>query len=206
MIRNIVFDMGQVLIEWNPPRLIERMGVTGEDAALLLREEFGCAEWQGLDRGSLTADQALEGILPRLPERLHPAAEHLARAWWAEPLWPIEGMAALVRELKALGYGIYLCSNATSCLHRYFDRIPGSECFDGKIVSADHVLLKPQHEIYELLFSTFSLTPAECFFIDDNPANVEAGILLGMPGTVFFNDMARLRRELRQAGIPVKAE
>lgn len=204
MIKNIIFDMGQVLIEWNPPRLIERMGVTGDDALLLLREEFGCAEWQGLDRGSFSADRALAGILPRLPERLHPVAEHLARAWWEEPLWPIEGMADLVREVKGLGYGVYLCSNATSCVHQYFDRIPGSECFDGMIVSADYVMLKPQHEIYELLFETYSLTPSECFFIDDNPSNVEGALLLGMPGTVFFNDMARLRRELRQAGVPVR--
>ena len=113
-------------------------------------------------------------------------------------------MADLVREVKGLGYGVYLCSNATSCVHQYFDRIPGSECFDGMIVSADYVMLKPQHEIYELLFETYSLTPSECFFIDDNPSNVEGALLLGMPGTVFFNDMARLRRELRQAGVPVR--
>ncbi len=204
MIKNIVFDMGQVLIHWDPKRLIARLGYQDKEAALLLREVFGCFEWQGLDRGRLGPEEALETMLPRLPASLHPAAEHFVRAWWVEPLWPVEGIAELVRELKAAGYGIYLLSNATSCLHQYFDRIPGSECFDGKIVSADWKLLKPQPEIYETLFREFSLDPADCFFIDDNPANVEAGMMLGMHGTVFFDDIGRLRAELRAAGVDVK--
>ena len=204
MIQNIIFDMGRVLIHWDPERLIARQGFTGEEAALLLREVFGCAEWQGLDRGRLSPEAALETILPRLPVSLHAAAEHFVRFWWKDPLWPVEGMAELVRELKALGYGIYLLSNATSRLHDYFDRIPGSECFRGKIVSADWKLLKPEHEIYETLFREYSLTPADCFFIDDNPANVEAGLVQGMQGTVFFGDMARLREELNRAGVPVR--
>ena len=204
MIRNIIFDMGRVLIEWDPERLIARLGYTGDDAALLLREVFSCAEWQGLDRGRLTPEDAMRTILPRLPAHLHEATEHLVRFWWVEPLWPVEGMAELIRELKGLGYGIYLLSNATSRLHDYFDRIPGSECFQGKIVSADWKLLKPEHEIYETLFREYALSPAECFFIDDNPSNVEAGICAGMNGTVFFHDLTRLRAELRRAGIPVR--
>ena len=65
-------------------------------------------------------------------------------------------------------------------------------------------LLKPQHEIYEALFDTFSLQPEECFFIDDSPLNLDGAYAVGLPGTVFFDDMARLRAELREAGIPVK--
>lgn len=206
MIQTIVFDMGRVLIDWNPPRLIARLGYTGEDAAQLEREVFSGAEWVGLDHGTLSADDALARILPRLPASLHAAAAHFVRAWWEEALWPVEGMAELVRECRALGYHIYLLSNATSCLHRYFDRIPGAECFEGKLVSADCKLLKPQREIYELLFETFSLRPEDCFFIDDNPANVEAAECAGMRGAVFFQDMARLRRDLRAAGVPVRAE
>jgi len=204
MIKNVVFDMGQVLIAWDPDRLIARLGYTGEDAALLRREVFSGPEWQSLDRGTPSIEKCLEGIYRRIPERLRPVTERLARAWWVEELWPIEGMAELVREVKGLGCGVYLLSNASSFLHRYFHRIPGSECFDGKIVSADHKLLKPQPELYRILFDTFSLEPSECFFIDDNPANVEAAYQLGMPGAVFFQDLPRLRRELNEAGLPVR--
>lgn len=202
MIKNIVFDMGKVLIYWDPHRLVERLGYTGEDAALLEREVFTSAEWTALDRG-LSVEEVLPAILARLPEHLHPAAEHFCRAWWEEELWPVRDMAPLVRELKAAGYGIYLLSNATSCLHRYFDRIPGSECFDGKIVSADHRILKPEKEIYQLLFATYGLDPEECWFIDDWPGNMEAANRLGMRGSVFYDDVPRLRRELKAAGVRI---
>ena len=205
MIKNVIFDMGNVLIAWDPPMLVSRLDLTEEDRKLLLREVFCCAEWTGLDRGTLEPDTALELIAPRLPERLYPAALQCMGEWWKGPLVPIPGIAELIAELKELGYGIYLLSNATSRLHEYFPRIPGSEHFMGKIVSADWKLLKPEHELYEKLFETYSLSPDECFFIDDNPLNIEAAYHLGMPGAVFFGDAARLRGELRRFGVPVKA-
>ena len=113
-----------------------------------------------------------------------------------------EGMAELIRELKGLGYGIYLLSNAKADLPLYFDRIPGSECFDGRIVSADWKLLKPQPEIYETLLREFRLKPEECFFIDDLSVNVEGARRAGLDGAVFFGDIPRLRRELIAAGVP----
>lgn len=202
MIKNIIFDMGNVLIHWTPELLVGRMGYTGEDARRLIREVYRDQEWAGLDRGRLTEAEALGSICSRLPEHLHAAAERCV-FWWRELLPPVPGMAELARELKAADYGIYLCSNATSALHEYFPRIPGSECFDGLLVSADCKLLKPQHEIYELLYKTFSLDPAECFFIDDAPYNIDGAIMTGMPGTVFDGDMKRLRRALRNAGIRI---
>jgi len=195
--------MGNVLIHWDPARLIARLGVTGTDAKALLREVFCDQEWTGLDRGRLSEEEAGAAFRERLPEHLHPYLPRLIY-WWKDPMWPVEGMAALVGELKAAGYGIYLCSNATSALHTYFPRIPGSEHFDGLLVSADWKLLKPQHEIFELLYESFSLDPASCFFIDDSPANIDGAIVTGMPGAVYDGDLRRLRRELRAAGVPVK--
>ncbi len=195
--------MGGVLIEWNPARIAEHTGVGAEDEKRLLRDIYDEPEWVCLDRGSYTEEMALAVYDQRLPERLHEAARRCV-FWWKEPLWPIEGMAGLVAELKDMGYGIYLLSNATRALHEYFPRIPGSEHFDGMIVSADHLLLKPQHEIYEKLFETYALRPEECFFIDDSKLNVEGALCCGMRGAVFRGDMGELRRKLRGAGIPVR--
>jgi len=203
MIKHMIFDMGNVLIAWDPPMLTRRLGLSEEDYQIFLREVFSCSEWVALDRGTFTPEQAMETVAPRLPEHLHAAAFRMMREWWADPLVPIEGMRDLIWELEDLGYDIYLLSNATSRLHDYFRRIPGSECFSGMIVSADWKLLKPQREIYEKLFESFSLAPEECFFIDDSPLNIDGAREAGMPGTVFFGDMARLRRELAAAGIPV---
>lgn len=203
MIKHMIFDMGNVLIAWDPPMLTRRLGLSEEDQQIFLREVFSCVEWVGLDHGTLTPEQAMETVGARLPEHLHEAALRMMAEWWADPLVPIEGMRDLIWELEDLGYDIYLLSNATSRLHDYFHRIPGSECFSGMIVSADWKLLKPGHEIYEKLYESFSLDPAECFFIDDNPMNIDGAMQTGMRGTVFFGDMARLRRELQAAGIPV---
>lgn len=203
MIRNLVFDMGGVLIAWDPARMVARLELPEEDGLLLRREVFGSVEWVSLDRGTLSEHEALARFRARLPERLHAAAERCV-FWWKEPLWPVPGMAELIEELAGLGYGIYLLSNATSALHRYFPRIPGSEYFRGGLVSADWKLLKPQREIYEKLFSECGLDPADCLFIDDNPSNVEAAGLCGMAGLAFYQDMAKLRQDLRSLGVPVK--
>ena len=204
MIHNVIFDMGNVLIRCSPKNIIARLGLSAEDSDLLEREVFSEFEWVSMDHGTMTQQEGCERICLRLPERLHEAAGACIFDWWKPPLDPVPGMAELVREVKAMGYGVYLCSNATSTLHQYFDRIPGSECFDGKIVSEDVKLLKPQHEIYEALFQTFGLKPEECFFIDDSPLNIDGAFAVGMPGAVYIGDMSRLRGRLRAAGIPVK--
>lgn len=203
MIRHIVFDMGQVLIQWRPELLAAQAGVPEEDIPPLCGAVFSSVEWIQLDRGTISKEDALRAMCRGLPERLHAAAEGLVRGWWRPPLLPIPGMEGLIAELKGLGYGIYLLSNASSELHEYFHRIPGSQYFDGKIVSADWELLKPQHEIFETLFREYRLKPEECFFIDDLVPNVEGARYAGMDGTVFDGDLARLRRSLNAAGIPV---
>ena len=129
MIRNIVFDMGQVLNRFDPEMFLDRARIFGEDRDLLRREVFQSLEWSRLDRGSLTDDEAIALICARLPQRLHAQAAQFVTAW-DRPIVPMEGMAALVRELKAKGYGIYLLSNASRRQHSYWPRIPDSECFD----------------------------------------------------------------------------
>lgn len=203
MIHNIVFDMGQVLVFFRPDIFVERLGMQEEDRALLLREVFRDREWVQLDRGTLSEEEAVGSICKRLPGHLHQAAEELVCGWWKRPLLPVPGMAELIARLKGLGYGIYLLSNANKQLPRYFPRIPGSEYFDGRIVSADWRLLKPQKEIYEKLYEVYDLKPEECFFIDDQPANIEGAYDTGMDGAVFDGDMARLCKKLRESGVPV---
>ena len=204
MIRNIILDMGNVLNHWCPERFVERYGLSEEDRALVLQEVFTSVEWIQLDRGIISFEEGIGAMCRRLPERLHTAARELTLDWWRDCLFPVEGMGELVRELKGLGYGIYLLSNAKADLPLYFDRIPGSECFDGRIVSADWKLLKPQPEIYELLLRQFGLKAEECFFADDLFINVEAALLVGMSGTI-FRGAKELRRALIEAGVPVKA-
>lgn len=203
MIRNIIFDMGQVLIYFSPELYINRLGVPEEDGEILLREVFRRVEWVRLDHGTITEAEAVEAICRRVPPRLHKAVEELVFRWWARPLNPVPGMKELVAEIKELGYGIYLLSNANIQQCKYHDRIPGTEYFDGRIVSAECKLLKPQREIYRLLLDTYNLQAQECLFIDDSPLNVEGAYCAGIRGIVFDDDLPRLRQELREAGVMV---
>ena len=116
---------------------------------------------------------------------------------------PVAGMAELVEELKNNGYGIYLLSNASIRQHEYWPQIPGWQFFDGKIISADEKVMKPHPDYYLRALEKFGLTPGECFFIDDVPANIEGALYCGIPGVVFHKDVKLLRLQLRAAGVDV---
>ena len=196
MIRNIVFDMGKVMIRWAPEIYMSHGELAQEDRTLLLKEVFRSVEWVQLDRGSLSLEEAYAAMCSRLPERLHKAAWELGIDWYRWPMVPMPGMAQLVRELKGKGYGIYLLSNCSRPLRQHVHRIPGIEVFDGIFISSEHRLLKPQHEIFEKFFDTFGLKPEECFFVDDAVTNIEGALECGMEGVVFRGDADALQAEL----------
>ena len=203
MIRNILFDMGNVLIRFDRDYFIDRLGVSPEDKALLMRHVFRSVEWVCMDRGSMVEADAVNSVCARLPEHLHDAAAKLI-AMWDRPILPIPGMLELVQELKENGYGIYLLSNASVRQHEYWHRIEASRFFDGTLISADEGVMKPQAEIYNLFLERFGLEAGECFFIDDMAPNIEGANRCGIRGAVFFDeDVAQLRRDLRAAGVEI---
>ena len=203
MIKNILFDMGNVLIRFDRNVFLNRLDISAEDRALLYREVFASVEWAQMDRGAKTEETAFESICKRIPQRLHAAAEEMVFRW-DEPLIPIPGMYELVEELKENGYGIYLLSNASRRQHEYWPRIEASRFFDGTLISADEHVMKPQPEIYRLCMERFGLKAEECFFIDDMAHNVEGAIFCGLSGAVFHGDVALLRKDLRSAGVKIK--
>ena len=202
MIRNILFDMGNVLIRFDREYFIDRLGVNPEEKQLLLREVFHSVEWVQMDRGSIVEEQAVAQVCRRLPQHLHDAAEKLI-AMWDRPILPIDGMYELIEELKNAGYGIYLLSNASLRQHEYWPRIPASRFFDGTIISADEGVMKPDAEYYLRALNRFSLKADECFFVDDVPSNIEGALYCGIPGAIFRGDASLLRKQMRSAGIQI---
>lgn len=200
MIRHLVFDMGQVLVQFSAGLFSERLRLSAEDAELIRREVLTTVEWVRMDRGTISDDDALARMCARLPQRLHDTAAYLVRRW-NDPIVPVPGMADVARDLKAAGYDLYLLSNAATRQHTYWHDIPGSEYFSGTFISADHHLLKPEDAIYQAFFQKFGLKPEECLFIDDSAPNIEASENAGMAGIVFHGDAARLRRQLAERGI-----
>lgn len=200
MVKNIVFDMGNVLLRFDREEFLDAAGVAKEDREILLRRVFLSTDWVKLDWGTHDEEEAVERMCLGLPARLHPAVRRLVERW-DEPIRPMEGMEALVRELKDKGYTLYLLSNASRRQHAYWPRVPGQDCFAGTVISADLGIIKPDAAIYEALYKKFSLKPEECLFIDDSPYNIEGGIRTGMDGIVFYGDVPALRAELKARSI-----
>lgn len=201
MIRNIVFDMGRVMIRFEPDVFMDREGIMDPgDRKLVLNELFHSVEWAQMDAGTLTEETAEPLILARFPERLHRQVHNLLFNW-PEEHEQVPEIEDLVRRLKEAGYGIYLLSNATAMQHRYWPLYPVSRWFDGKLISWDVRCVKPAHEIYRIFTERFSLKPEECLFVDDAPANVAAAIACGWQGIVFHGDRQDLERKLIRAGV-----
>ncbi len=199
MIDTVIFDMGGVLIDFGAELFSKRLKVGAEGQELLMQHVLRTVDWVKLDRGTITEEEVYAHACAKLPKELHGAAEYIIYHW-NEPIVPIEGTADVVRELKEKGCTLYLLSNASRRQHDYWPDIPGSECFSGKVISADLHLLKPEAAIYQALFDKFDLMPSNCIFIDDFPPNIEAAENAGMQGIV-FHDATQLREELKARGI-----
>ena len=184
MIRNIVFDMGNVLRDYNPALSVAAFVADPRDAALIEAQVFGSPEWPRLDRGTLTYPEALEIWKSRLPRRLHSQLCQVV-AHWHEYMPEIPGMAELAGGLKAAGYRLYLLSNASVRYTVFKESLTALRFMDGAVISAFYGCIKPEKEIYQILFDTYQIRPQESFFIDDSAANIAAGEALGMKGHVF---------------------
>ncbi len=200
MIKNIVFDMGKVLTDYVADEVCRRFIENEAERRQVCTSVFISPEWVLLDMGVIGEEEALRRMQERLPgEHAKEMAAHCFWHWHEYNMWPMEGMGELIKALKEKGYGIYLCSNASVRLLECFKRvIPGIEYFDGILFSAPEKCMKPQKEIYQRLFSRFSLKPEECYFIDDQPMNIRGGESCGMAGYVYDGDRRKLEEKLNE--------
>lgn len=202
MIKNIVFDMGNVLIMYSPERLLQNAGVTKEDGEILMKNMFRSIHWLQHDRGLLTTDALVETVCQNIPPHLHDVCKDICHNWHSV-VPPFPEMEALIASLKENGYNIYLLSNAGKNLHSYMGNIPAIAHFDGVFVSADYGLLKPDLAIYQKFCETFNAPAETCFFVDDMPVNIEAAVFYGMRGHVFSGDVEALKADLKSAGVKI---
>lgn len=200
VIQNIVFDMGNVLILYDANRYVQQHIPDEQDQALVLDELFYSVEWLQLDRGCITEEQALAAVCARLPAHLHEKTAFLLQNWHQDiPAFP--EMEGLIARLKHNGYHIYLLSNTSKKYHSFRRHIPALVHFEGEFISADWGLLKPDAAIFHAFCQHFSLVPAQCFFIDDAPANIESARRTGMHGFVYRRNQAKLIQALEAAGV-----
>jgi 2-haloacid dehalogenase len=195
-----VFDLGGVLIDWNP-RYLYRQLFNGDDAAMEHFLETVCtAEWNDQqDAGRSFADACASLKLD------HPAHAELIDAWierYEEMLGgEISGTVEILAELRARGVPLYALTNWSSETYpAALKRFEFMKWFRGVLVSGDVKLLKPDTRIFKLFLDKFAINPAHAVYVDDRKPNVEAAIALGMHGIV-FTDPAALRGELVKVGL-----
>lgn len=197
LIKNIVLDMGNVLLTYDPHVILNRVCETKDEKRLILSELFEGEEWIMGDRGDITNEQRYDLVKERLPKELHPKLKECV-LHWDICMTPIDGAKEFCRRRRAEGYGMYVLSNACNHFYDYFPQQYDMDLFDGVMVSSTVHLIKPDARIYELLCQTYHLKPQECVFIDDRPENVEAAKAVGMQGIVFAGDYASVEERLQK--------
>lgn len=203
-VHNVVFDMGGVLVDWNPLGIARRFASNDEDAFLLSHAVFESIEWSWQDARAVDTDTIARSAKRNLPNRLHGLADEMTRHWH-ERMDMLDATGELIQELKAAGYGIYLLSNTGESYREFEPRIPAIGLFDGKVLSFEEGIVKPDVRIFRLLCDRYHLLPEECLFIDDLEKNIEAAQVIGMRGFVFAGDVGPLR-DLLLGGQEDKAE
>jgi len=198
-VKAVIFDIGNVLVPWNP-RLLYRKLIPDEREMERFLAEICTSEWnETLDTG-IDFSAAIEDLARRFPGQ---AA--LIRAYderWGEMLGaPVEENVALIKELKAKGRPLYALSNWSAVKFRASR--PGLaflDLFDDIVVSGEVGLMKPSPEMFNLLLARHHLKPEETVFIDDTVRHVEGARRIGM-NAVHYESSRRLREELELLGV-----
>ena len=195
MIKNLIFDFGKVLVDYDFLHSIRRYFNTEEDVREF-SDLFTCPEF--LDRCDLEMEPFEEII--RDAQRQYPKFEFQLQKFYEEyPLFvtgEIPGMRDLLDKLRSEGFRLYGLTNWCSMVHKVMKHWDILTMLDDRIISSEEKLIKPDRAIYLRLCEKFQLRPEECLFTDDKQINVEGAISIGMKGIVFRN-AEQFEQELR---------
>lgn len=200
MITTLIFDMGNVLLEFNPKKIVAHYTQDPQTIETLTYAIFNHQEWLSLDLGTLSDQQAIDSICGGLELKYHTLVKQIVETWPITNHY-IEAMIPLVNTLKSKGYQLVLASNASLRFHEYKKDIRALDVFDGILISADIHKAKPEAAYYETLLSQFGLDRSQCFMIDDMKANIDGAAQCGIKGTIFTGDLKVLENTLKEQGI-----
>lgn len=195
MIRNIVLDMGNVLLDFNPEFVLDRFCSSEEEKEVIRKELFEGPEWALGDRGDIKDKDRFDLVKERVPEKYHEALRNCCDHWDI-CMKPLDGAREFCEYVKEHGYGIYVLSNASDLFYMYFPKFLPLAFFNGVFVSSDYLMLKPDVKIYETFLDKYGLKGEECLFIDDREENVLGAEKAGMQGFRFLGDHQAVIRRL----------
>ena len=198
-IKNVVFDVGNVIVRWSPLEITRLTFGELDDLETQARSIFQSSIWLDLNKGFLTENEAKL----RYQQELNLSQSECDRLFYYVKRTQIllYGSVDLIKQVKRAGYAVYaLTDNVVEIVEYLKATYQFWPLFDGAAVSAELGMLKPQPEIYQALLSNNGLEASETVFIDDMPYNVEGAKAVGMAG-IQFSDVSQCERELLSLGI-----
>jgi len=199
--KNIVFDLGGVLVDWNPDYVYRKIFNDDEKKMRWFYDNICTSEWNEEQDAGRALAEGTELLVKKFPEHEENIRAFYGR--WEEMLGgPIQGTVDILKELREKeNLKLYALTNWS---HETFpialDRYEFLQWFDGRLVSGEERTRKPFRKIYELLINKFGIDPTESIYTDDNPRNLQPASELGFH-TIHFQSPAQFRNELIQAGI-----
>lgn len=198
-IRNIVFDLGRVLLDYDWKGYLETFGFSEEKFNRIAEATFLSPVWAEMDRGSKTYEEFVEEFAAQAPEYDKDIREVIAGCYRTIHRMPYA--ETWVKYLKQQGYGLYVISNYGEYTKEHTRKeMPFLKYMDGVIFSCDVKHIKPEPEIYQILLERYHLNAGECVFIDDMEANCEGARTQGMQAVCFWS-FKQAAAELEKLGI-----
>ena len=199
-INTIIFDLGGVLIDWNPRHLYRKIFNTEEEVTWFL-ENVCTGEWNDQQDAGRSFDEATEELVQKFPDH-----EEAIRAWygrWQETIsGPIHGTVEVLKTIKDSGkYKLYALTNWSAETFPWaLDNFGFLHWFEGIVVSGVEKTRKPFPDFYQILFDRYNINPAQAVFIDDNVKNVIGSKEVGLP-VIHFQTPGQLKEELIKLNI-----
>lgn len=183
MIKNVIFDIGMVLVNFHWEATMKELGIPEDAINTLGQNMIHHKLWHELDLALIPEEQIIENFKKITPE----CSEYIDLFFnnMDEVVTMFEGADDFIKHLKEKGYNVYLLSNYPARMFElHKKRFHFYPYVDGEVVSFQYNITKPDPKIYELICNKYDLNPQECIFLDDRQENIDAAISYGMQGFV----------------------
>lgn len=183
MIKNIIFDLGNVIINYNQKKIINNFTEKEEEIKYIYDEIFHAPEWTLMDLGDITNDEAIEIINKRNEFKYEKLTQEFLHEWYKKQ--PINrDIVEIAKILKNNGYNLFVLSNMANQTYEYFKNDEFFSLCTGIVISAHENVKKPDEKVYRLLLDRYNLNAEECLFIDDDDSgkNYETANKIGIKG------------------------
>ena len=170
MIKNIIFDLGNIIINYNQDKIINNFTIDEDEKIFIKEKIFKSPEWKLLDLGQITNNAAIEEIQKRNDIKYNKLINIFLHEWYKTQ--PInKDIVEIAKKLKERNYNIYVLSNMAKETYEYFKNIDFFKVCNGIVISSYENVKKPDERIFNTLLTRYKLNPKECLFIDDDDTN-----------------------------------